>query len=133
MATTALSEFKAGDKVILTEKLKGVPVGTPGKIIHMQGLTWTRYWVWFENGIRMGTIPRTKLATADEWERKQNGGDEVVVAGKAGGSSTAAGGSGDGDGGSGGGGAVMADVNGVPGHLIERSRLARERWAAKKG
>ncbi len=128
MATTALSEFKPGDKVISTVKLKGVPEGTPGKIIHMQGLTWTRYWVWFENGIRMGTIPRTKLATAEEWERKQNGGDEVAVAGKADGSSVVvAGGSSDG------GGAVMADVNGVPGHLIERSRLARERWAAKKG
>jgi hypothetical protein len=125
MVTTALSEFKPGDKVILTEKLKGVPVGTPGKVIHMQGLTWTRYWVSFDNGIRMGTIPRTKLATHDEWDRKQNGTDEVVAAAKPGAAAT--------PGASDGGAAVMADVNGVPGHLIERSRLARERWAAKKG
>jgi hypothetical protein len=125
MATTALSEFKTGDKVISTVKLKGVPEGTPGKIIHMQGLTWTRYWVNFDNGIRMGTIPRDKLATKEEWDRKLNGTDEVVVA-KSGGATAAAVDSGSAAG-------EFPSVNGVPGLLIERSRLARERWAAKKG
>ncbi len=125
MAKTALSEFKTGDKVIAATALRGVPAGTKGKVIHPQGLTWVRYWVSFENGIRLGTIDRAKLATADEWERKQNGTEEVEVESKGAVAVVSDGGA-----------AVeggFESVNGVPGHLIERSRVARERWAAKKG
>ena len=60
--------------------MKGVPVGTEGKVIHVQGLSWIRYWVWFDNGIRLGTIDRAKLATAGEWERTLTAGTEVAVA-----------------------------------------------------
>jgi hypothetical protein len=85
-----------------------------------------RYWVWFDNGERVGTIDRAKLMTIPEFERKMaGGGDELTAA--SGGSTAAAVASVTGDG------AVLESVNGVPGHLIERSRLARERWAAKKG
>jgi hypothetical protein len=31
------------------------------------------------------------------------------------------------------GGSVLESVNGIPGILVERSRLAREKWAAKHG
>ena len=101
--------------------MRGVPEGTSGKVIHVQGLSWIRYWVWFDNGQRVGTLGRAKLATAAEWARRfdapaQTLGAEVTLS------------SGE---------AVVAadstgDVGGVPGHLLERSRAARARWAAKK-
>ncbi len=124
MAAT-IAPLSEGETVRAKVALRGVPVGTLGKVIHVQGLSWIRYWVWFDNGERVGTIDRAKLMTIPEFERRLAGGDDLSTA--ASGGATAAG-------------AVAADaaagpesVNGVPGILIERSRLARERWAAKKG
>jgi hypothetical protein len=120
-AKTAAPALRSGDKVFASSALKGVPVGTAGKVIHVQGLTWTRYWVWFENGQRVGTLDRSKIATFDEWERKRNGGDELaeaVASTSAAGTPVAAASAGE-------------SVNGIPAHLVERARLARERWAAK--
>jgi hypothetical protein len=123
-ATTAT--LSAGEIVRAKVALRGVPAGTLGKVIHVQGLSWIRYWVWFDNGERVGTIDRAKLMTIPEFERKMAGGDEVVSA--ASGGATAAGAVA-----AEAGGAVLESVNGIPGHLVERARLARERWAAKKG
>ncbi len=104
-----------------TVSMRGVPEGTAGKVIHVQGLSWIRYWVWFENGERVGTLGRTKLATADEWSRRFDAPVEAVsTAAVSVGEGAAAGDS-------------SGDVGGVPGHLLERSRAARARWAAKKG
>jgi hypothetical protein len=131
MATkTAVAPLKEKDAVVALHAERGVPVGTPGKVIHVQGLTWIRYWVLFDNGLRVGTLDRAKLATPDEWARRMDspvagaiatgtaalgvGGDSGSVAGAVVG--TGAGG----------------DVGGVPGHLLERSRLARERKGAPK-
>lgn len=123
---TTNATLSAGETVRAKVALRGVPVGTLGKVIHVQGLSWIRYWVWFDNGERVGTIDRSKLMTIPEFERKMAGGDDVVSA--ASGGATAAGAivaeTGE---------AVLESVNGIPGLLIERSRLARERWAAKKG
>jgi hypothetical protein len=120
---TASAPLVARDTVLAKVAMKGVPEGTTGKIIHVQGLSWTRYWVWFDNGVRLGTIDRAKLATPAEWATKLAGADAVaVVAGAAAAVTGGAGASG-----------ALESVNGVPGLLIERSRLARERWAAKKG
>ena len=125
MATsTASNTLTSGTRVMAAIDLKGVPSGTPGKVIHVQGLSWTRYWVWFDNGLRVGTLDRSKLATVDEWERKLSGNDAPVAASAAAtGAPAAAAAGGDG--------AAMESIGGVPGHLIERSRKARERWAAK--
>ena len=125
MATlTASAPLTTGTKVRATIDMKGVPLGTTGKVIHVQGLSWIRYWVWFDNGIRLGTIDRSKLATAREWEHRLNGTAEVVAApsGEM---------------------VVAADdalsedagesIGGVPALLLERSRKARERWAVKQG
>ncbi len=119
---TALAELSVGTPVISTVSMRGVPEGTSGKVIHVQGLSWIRYWVWFDNGTRVGTLGRTKLATPAEWARRfdapverlgadvaLSSGDGVVAADSSG------------------------DVGGVPGHLLERSRAARARWAAKQG
>ncbi len=102
--------------------MRGVPEGTSGKVIHVQGLSWIRYWVWFDNGERVGTLGRTKLATAGEWERRFDAPLESA-------SSAVAVSSGDGPAAA----DASGDVGGVPGHLLERSRAARARWAAKKG
>lgn len=102
--------------------MRGVPEGTAGKVIHVQGLSWIRYWVWFDNGERVGTLGRTKLATTDEWSRRFDAPVEAV-------SAAAAIGAGDGAAA----GDSSGDVGGVPGHLLERSRSARARLAAKKG
>ena len=120
-AVASKNALTTGARVVAAIEMKGVPAGTPGKVIHVQGLSWTRYWVWFDNGLRVGTLHRDKLMTLDEWSRR---GEVVapVVAVDAGPAAAA-----------GSGAPASADVGGVPGHLIERSRLARERWAAKKG
>ena len=119
-AVASKNALTAGSRVVAAIEMKGVPAGPPGKVIHVQGLTWTRYWVWFDNGPRGGTLHRDKLMTLDEWSRR---GDvtEAAVATQAGPAVAASGA------------APSGDVGGVPAHLIERSRLARERSAAKKG
>ena len=123
MATlTASTVLKSGTRVRATVAMKGVPVGTEGKVIHVQGLSWIRYWVWFDNGERVGTLGRAKLATAAEWARRfdtpteSSGSDAALPSGGDVASTDSSG-----------------DVGGVPGHLLERSRAARARWAAKKG
>ena len=73
-ATTAPAQLKKGSKVVATTDLRDVPEGTEGKVTMVTGLTWIRYWVRFGNGVSLGTVPRHKLATPDEWRRK----DEVV-------------------------------------------------------
>jgi hypothetical protein len=100
--------------------MRGVPEGTAGKVIHVQGLSWIRYWVWFDNGLRVGTLGRNKLATPTEWARRH----DVVTA--VAGTAVVAGDTADAGAGSG-------DVGGVPGYLLERSKAARARFAAKKG
>ncbi len=123
MATlTASTVLKSGTRVRATVAMKGVPIGTEGKVIHVQGLSWIRYWVWFDNGIRLGTIDRAKLATAEDRERTLNAGTEVALA-EAGvpapvGEAAAE--------------EAGESVSGVPALLLERSRKARERAAAKK-
>ena len=119
---TALAELAVGTPVVSTVSMRGVPEGTSGKVIHVQGLSWIRYWVWFDNGERVGTLGRAKLATAAEWARRfdtpteSSGSDAALPSGGDVASTDSSG-----------------DVGGVPGHLLERSRAARARWAAKKG
>ncbi len=121
-ALTASTVLKSGTRVRATVAMQGVPVGTEGKVIHVQGLSWIRYWVWFDNGIRLGTIDRAKLATAEDRERTLNAGSEVVVA-ESGVPATVGEAATEGTG---------EDVGGVPAMRVERSRKARERAAAKK-
>lgn len=54
-------------KVVARTDLRGVPQGTPGKVVLVNGFAWVRYWVHFDNGVYLGTIDRSDLATADEW------------------------------------------------------------------
>jgi len=111
-------------EVIAATELPGVPVGTKGRVVIINGLSWIRYWVRFENGITMGSINRSALATPDEWARKLAGGGDDAGAGA--GASTADAGGDEADDGAG----VVVNGVTIPTRLIERSKAARARLAA---
>ena len=115
-APTDPKVLKVGTPVIARLDMRNVPEGTAGKVTIVNGLTWLRYWVSFENGAREGLIDRSKLATADEWARRFDAPAAAVVAVAGTGEAVAAAT----DGGSG-----TASKYGVPELLIERSRSAR--------
>ena len=111
------------------EDLRDVPEGTAGKVILINGMTWTRYWVRFENGAYLGSIDRSALATANEWKRHLAGED---VWGATPGASADGGGGDDAGGGDAGGGGGKATPSGtvVPQLLLDRAAAARQRLAA---
>jgi hypothetical protein len=123
MPTATKAPFAVKDRVIAATDLPRVPAGTDGQVIMVQGLSWVRYWVWFDNGERVGTIHRDKLMSTEEWARRNDAPSTALAttsgAVAAEGGALAAG--------------EFPNVGPVPGLLIERSRLARERWAAKHG
>jgi hypothetical protein len=118
--------FRRGEKVISTESIGHVPEGTKGKVMLVNGFSWIRYWVHFDDGTEVGSIDQAKLVRAKEWK-------DFVVQREAQASAPEASETGGGadvatDGG-GGGAAEGASVNGVavPGFLLERAKAARAR------
>ncbi|MDQ3354724.1 MAG: hypothetical protein M3507_09670 [Actinomycetota bacterium] len=111
--------------VVAAVDLPRVPAGTTGKVALVHGLSWVRYWVRFDNGVAVGSVNRSKLATPAEWKRRAEGGDEEAV-GAGAEAATDDGTAGAGDDGGG------VTVNGVmvPAKLIERSKAARDRLGA---
>ena len=92
-----------------------------GKVIVVNGFTWIRYWVRFENGEVLGSISRDKLATKQDLQDKANGVvSGAVEAGDDAGADAAAG-----DDSSGG----VTTPNGtfVPQKHIDRAKAARAR------
>lgn len=75
MAKTAVAndQLRKGDKVTATTDLRNVPKGTAGKVTVVNGFTWIRYWVRFENGEVLGSISRDKLATKQDLLDEANG------------------------------------------------------------
>ena len=113
------------DRVVAAVDMPGIPAGTKGKITFVEGFTWVRYWVRFENGVVRGSINRNKLVRPVEWARIQerralgiidededSGDAEPASTADATGEAVAAG----------------AAVNGVsiPAHLLERSVNRRQ-------
>jgi hypothetical protein len=100
--------------------MRDVPEGTKGKVVLVNGLSWIRYWVRFDNGVAMGSVNRANLATPKEWERHLRGEDVEVAAAAGGGEDGEAASADDGGG---------VTVNGVlvPQRLIERTKAARAR------
>jgi len=112
------------ERVVATEDMPGIPMGTTGKVIFPEGLTWIRYWVRFDNGVVRGTIDRRKIARPKEWAeivRRRESGEDLVEA-----SASAAGGGGDSAPAAAAGESVMVNGVAVPAHLIERSKNRRE-------
>jgi hypothetical protein len=114
------SILRKGAAVVARRDLRDVPEGTKGKVAIVNGLSWIRYWVRFDNGVAMGSVNRADLATPDEWQRHLNGEDDLVAAGVETGEDAGAGAADDGGG---------VTVNGVlvPQKLIDRTKAARDR------
>jgi hypothetical protein len=68
MTAAVKARYKKGTRVVAIVDLKGVPEGTPGKVDVNAGLTWVRYWVTFDNGVRMGTVGHEKLVRERDWD-----------------------------------------------------------------
>ncbi|MGH9137009.1 MAG: hypothetical protein ACRD0G_08170 [Acidimicrobiales bacterium] len=129
MATTAATPagadtLRKGEKVVAAVDFPGIPAGTAGKVIFVEGFEWIRYWVRFENGATKGSIHRRKLARPDEWtsllERRERGEDAEEQAtaeanGDEGGAAEEASGEG-----------IVHNGVLVPAHLLERSKKRRE-------
>ena len=129
MAKTASDSqvLRKGAKVVARTELREVPEGTTGKVIMVDGFSWIRYWVRFDNGISLGTIDRKFLATPDEWQRFLAGDEELVSAGAGASSDGDDAGADDGDAG---GGKTTANGTFVPQKFLDRSAAARARLAA---
>ena len=111
-------------KVVAAVDLPGVPEGTGGRVRVANGISWYRYWVSFDNGIDLGGIGHSQLAQRRDWPQFRIDRDEAATLtdspdGDEGGA--------DADGGDD---AAAGNRFGVPEHLLERSRLARERLGA---
>ena len=106
-------------KVVATVDLPGVPEGTIGKVRVANGFTWYRYWVDFENGVRMGQVSHEHLCHEGDWGRFQL---DRAAAGRRALEAPETSGEGDGP-------VEVAAGNrfGVPEHLLQRSSDARTR------
>ena len=109
-------------KVVATVDLPGVPEGTIGKVRVANGFTWYRYWVDFDNGVRMGQVSHEHLCHEGDWGRFQI--DRAEAERRALEALEAPEASGEGDGP-----VEVAAGNrfGVPEHLLQRSSDARTR------
>lgn len=62
MATATTGEFRVKDEVeAADDELRGVPAGTPGKVVQVSGLSWIRYRVQFANGVERNLVDAKHL------------------------------------------------------------------------
>ena len=118
------SPIRRHQKVVATVDLPGVPEGTPGKVRVANGFAWYRYWVDFDNGVRLGQVGHQQVCLANDWdsfridraeaERSAAEAPEKSEESEEGGD----------------GGGAAGNQFGVPEHLLERSKAARQRLAA---
>jgi hypothetical protein len=121
-------EFKRNEAVRNLDDLPGVPTGTRGRVYLVEGFTWTRYRVLFDNGADIGSLDGSVLARPRDFEaaleRRRRAAEPEVAAAASEGAEDA--------------GAAAPEageektVNGVavPAHLLDRSKRARDRLAA---
>ena len=123
MEVEALNPLKRKQKVVATIDLPGVPEGTEGKIRVANGIEWFRYWVDFDNGAKLGRVDHEDVVKVEDWEQFQidrtNAENEpdVIEESVTEEDDTDAVSSGGND-------------HGIPEHLLERSKAARERLGA---
>ena len=60
--------FTRNEIVLATEDLPGIPARSPGKVKMVAGFSWKRYWVFFDNGIQMGSLDSDQLVRPRDWE-----------------------------------------------------------------
>lgn len=113
--------FRKGDKVTATVGLPGVPEGTGGVVKLVNGLTWTRYWVFFDNGENLGSIDQKALVRSKQWaEYRRHRETEVVSADGAGAAVEAADSGGDAPA------AAAGAGSRIPEHLLDRTKKRKE-------
>ena len=116
-------DLRRHEKVRANIDLPGVPAGTPGKVLQATGLTWLRYRVLFANGVQQGLLDGRHLVKPKDFVPVAQRVAVVAVVGN--GALAEADASTDGPG------AAAADnAFGVPAHLLDRSKKARERLTA---
>jgi hypothetical protein len=115
-------ELRRGDKVIAVKTIGAIPEGTRGVIKVVDGFQWTRYWVAWETGQWMGTVDSAAVVGADRYEDYKREQAEAAASPPAAVAVAAP---------EDGGEATAGSASGIPQHLLERSRLARERKAAQ--
>lgn len=119
-ARIASIELKRHEKVRANVDLPGVPAGTLGKVLVVSGVTWTRYRVLFENGVEHGLLDGRHLVRPRDFvpldQRVEETAAEVSTDASPEESGAAVG--------------AADNAFGVPAHLLERSKKARERLAA---
>jgi hypothetical protein len=121
MSVIVAADFKRHDKVRANIDLPGVPAGTLGKVLVVSGITWLRYRVLFANGVEHGLLDGRHLVRPKQFVPvDQRVAVEATVASTNGAEATA----------SDDGGGEAENAFGVPPHLIERSKKARERLTA---
>ena len=122
MAAIASIELKRHEKVRANIDLPGVSAGTPGKVLVVSGVTWMRYRVLFDNGVEHGLLDGRHIVRPRDFipldqrvaEEEVDDASAAEAADAGGGESTEA----------------AENAFGVPAHLLERSKRARERLAA---
>jgi len=125
MSKTVATEFRRNERVRTLDDLPGVPQGTEGQVLLVDGFTWTRYRVAFDNGYDLGSIDGSHLSRPKEYElalELREAGASTALAetnGESGEAVAEAAGE-----------AKVVNGVSVPGHLLERSRRARDRLSA---
>lgn len=122
----APDEFRRGETVRTLDPLPGVPQGTRGRVYLVDGFTWTRYRVLFENGIDIGSISGPALARPHDYDAALARREQAAVAAEA----VAVEGEAEGAAAAGGGGDKTVNGVVVPAMLLDRSKRARERLSA---
>ena len=116
--------IKRYKKIVATVDLPGVPEGTTGKVLVANGVTWYRYWVDFDNGVRLGQVGHQQVCLANDWDSFRIDRAEIERrAAEAPEKSDESDDDGDGGG-------AAGNQFGVPEHLLERSKAARQRLGA---
>ncbi len=54
--------YREDDRVEAADDLPGVPKGTPGTVVMVTGISWTRYRVAFDNGVELNLLDGRHLA-----------------------------------------------------------------------
>ena len=122
MPVIASAPFKRHDKVRAHVDLPGVPAGTTGKVLVVSGVTWVRCRVLFANGVEHGLLDARHLVRPKDFVPLH-----LRVVEEASETKSAADDQGVGDAADAG---AADNAFGVPAHLLERSKKARERLAA---
>ena len=71
--------FRRNERIVAAYDLPGVPERTGGKIKMVSGFEWQRYWVFFDNGVQLGSLDGSALLRPHHWERWRSEREDVMA------------------------------------------------------